>query len=281
MVQKNFEVHYIAAAQDGEELSWLEKYYLQYYKIPNEKFYNMNLATSDSEQSDYYNKNNIRGVNLKNIICFNYKTFEQTVFNNITQFCNERGVSRGCMFNVISGQRLTHKDYIFWYEDFPISNDAINWILNYKNKTSYKTKYIKIDEVKNELNDCYKRATNKNREFKFNGYFIEDNKEVEVEWDLIKSSFSLLTEREGAKPIESKGIEDYKVNTTKDDKFEQKRDTEYMLYNSDITLYFNYDEINNLTKLYPDINPRLLRQAINRKQKTVMNRKYNLKILGV
>ena len=36
--------------------------------------------------------------------------------------------------------------------------------------------------------------------------------------------------------------------------------------------------INILTKIYPDINPRLLRQAINRKQKTVMSKKYKLKI---
>ena len=64
-----------------------------------------------------------------------------------------------------------------------------------------------------------------------------------------------------------------------DDKFEKLRDTEYIISNDIISLYFNYDEINILTKIYTDINPRLLRQAINRKQKTVMNKKYSLTIL--
>ena len=45
------------------------------------------------------------------------------------------------------------------------------------------------------------------------------------------------------------------------------------------TLWTNYDEINNLTKIYSDISPRLLKQAINRKQKTVMNKKYSLTVL--
>lgn len=53
----------------------------------------------------------------------------------------------------------------------------------------------------------------------------------------------------------------------------------YILLNDSIKLYFNYDEINNLTKIYSDINPRFLRQAINRGQKTVMNKKYSLTIL--
>ena len=71
------------------------------------------------------------------------------------------------------------------------------------------------------------------------------------------------------------------INIEKDDKFEKERDVEYILSNNSIKLYFNYDEINNLTKMYSDINPRLLRQAINRGQKTVMNRKYSLIILRV
>ena len=174
----NFSVHYIAVARDGDELSWLEKYYLKYYGIPNSNFYNMNLATSNSDQSDYYNKNNLNGVNLKNIICYNFKNNETKIFNNITKFCKDNNFSRGCIFNVISGQRLTHKDCLFWYEDYPISNDAINWILNYKTRTNYKTKYIKIDEVKNELNSCYKKATNKNKDFSFNGFYIESGKEI-------------------------------------------------------------------------------------------------------
>lgn len=61
----------------------------------------------------------------------------------------------------------------------------------------------------------------------------------------------------------------------------KERDVEYILSNNSIKLYFNYDEINNLTKMYSDINPRLLRQAINRGQKTVMNKKYSLTILRV
>lgn len=275
--KRNFSIHYLATAQDGNELSWLEKYYLKYYNIPNDKFYNKNLATSNSEQSEYFNKNNSKGVNLKNIICFNYKTLEQIVFNNLTQFCKNNGLSRGCVFNVLSGQRITHKDFVFWYEDCPISDDAINWIINYKMKTNYKTKYIKISEVKEELNACYKKIYNK-KEYEFKGYLIEDNKEVEVQWDLIKRYTEPLTEREGELPFEEKRIENYKIISEIDNKFEKPRECEYALVNSDKTLYFNYDEINNLTKIYSDISPRLLRQAINRKQKTVMNKKYKLKI---
>ena len=52
------------------------------------------------------------------------------------------------------------------------------------------------------------------------------------------------------------------INIEKDDKFEKERDTEYILL--------------NLTKIYPDISPRLLRQTINRSQKTVVNKKYSL-----
>ena len=275
--KRNFSIHYLATAQDGNELSWLEKYYLKYYNIPNDTFYNKNLATSNSEQSDYYNKNNLKGVNLKNIICFNYKTFEQIVFNNLTQFCKNYGLSRGCVFNVLSGQRTSHKDFIFWYEDCPISDDAINWIINYKMKTAYKTKYIKISEVKEELNACYKKICNK-KEYEFKGYLIEDNKEVKVQWDLITKYTEPLIEREGNSPSEEKRTENYKITSEIDNKFEKPRECEYALVNSDKILYFNYDEINILTKIYPDINPRLLRQAINRKQKTVMSKKYKLKI---
>lgn len=276
--REKFSIHYLAAAQDGEELSWLEKYYLKYYNIPNEYFYNMNLATSNSEQSDYYNKNNLKGVNLKNIICYNYVENITRVFNNITNFCNENNFSRGCIFNVISGQRLTHKDCIFWYEDFPISNDALNWILNYKLKTNYKTKYVKIQEVKSELNMLYKKATNKNRDFVFNGFYIEDGKEVHVQWDLIKELHTSLTSRDGNSPNKVKIIKNPIIDKTIDNKFEKPRDTQYILKNDNITLYFNYDEINQLSKLYNDINPKLLRQAITRKQKTVMNKKYLLQI---
>lgn len=275
--KRNFSIHYLAVAQDSNELSWLEKYYLKYYNIPNDKFYNKNLATSNSEQSKYFNKNNPKGVNLKNIICFNYKTLEQVMFNNLTQFCKNNGLSRGCVFNVLSGQRISHKNFVFWYADCPISDDAINWIINYKMKTAYKTKYIKINEVKEELNACYKRIYNK-KEYEFKGYLIEDNKEVEVQWDLIKKYTEVLTDKEGEVPIEERRINDYKINSEIDNKFEEPRECEYALINSDKILYFNYDEINNLTKIYPDINPRLLRQAINRSQKTVMNKKYKLKI---
>ena len=279
--RNNFSLHYIAAAQDGEELSWLEKYYLKHYKIPNSDFYNINLATSNSEQSEYYNKNNLKGVNLKNIVCYNIKDNITKIFNNITQFCNDNNFSRGCIFNVISGQRLTHKDCVFWYEDCPISGDALNWILNYKNKTNYKTKYIKIEEVKTELNSGYKKVTNKNRNFSFNGFCIESGKEVPVQWELIQKNHFYLNQRDGNFPIEEKIISNPIINIEKDDKFEKERDVEYILSNNSIKLYFNYDEINNLTKIYSDINPRLLRQAINRRQKTVMNKKYSLTILRV
>lgn len=278
--RENFSIYYLASAQDGDELSWLEKYYLKYYHIPNEHFYNMNLATSNSEQSNYFNQNNSKGINLKNIICYDYKNNITKVFNNITQFCTENDYSRGCIFNVISGQRLTHKDCIFWYENYPISSDAMNWILNYKLKTNYQTKYIKIEEVKKELNELYKKATNKDRTFCFKGYYIEDDQEVEVQWDLIKQNHFCPTKQEGNKPIESKIILNPEINRTKDNKFEQKRDTDFRLSNNNITLYFNYNEINQLTKIYNDISPKLLRQAINRKQKTVMSKKYNLFIEG-
>ena len=277
--RKNFSLHYIASAQDGTELSWLEKYYLKYYNIPNSNFYNVNLATSNSEQSDYYNKNNLKGVNLKNIICYNLNNNTAKVFNNITQFCKDNNLSRGCIFNVISGQRLTHKNCLFWYEDCPISNDAINWILNYKKKTNYKTKYIKIEEIKQELNSCYKKMTNKERDFVFKGFYIESGQEVEVQWDLIQKSHFYLTQQEGNQPIKEQIVDNPIINTAKDDKFEKERDVEYILFDNNKKLYFNYDEINNLTKIYPDINPRLLRQAINRSQKTVMNKKYSLIIL--
>lgn len=278
--RENFSIYYLASAQDGDELSWLEKYYLKYYHIPNEHFYNMNLATSNSEQSNYFNQNNLKGTNLKNIICYDYKNNITKIFNNITQFCTENNYSRGCIFNVISGQRLTHKDCIFWYENYPISSDAMNWILNYKLKTNYRTKYIKIEEVKKELNELYKKATNKDRNFYFKGFYIEDNQEVEVQWDLIEQNHFYPTRQEGNKPIESKIILNPEIDKTKDNKFEQKRDTEFKLSNDNITLYFNYDEINQLTKIYNDISPKLLRQAISRKQKTVMSKKYNLFIEG-
>ena len=274
----NFSLHYLAAASNGEELSWLEKYYLEYYKIPNQNFYNMNLATSNSEQSDYYNKNNLKGVNLKNIFCCDFKNNITKVFNNITQFCKDNNFSRGCIFNVISGQRLTHKNCMFWYEDYPISDDAFNWILNYKNKTNYKTKYIKIEEVKTELNNLYKKASNKDRIFSFNGFYIESGEEVNVQWEKIRTNHFFLTERNGKQPIKEQIISNPIINTEKDNKFEKIRDTKYILSNDIISLYFNYDEINILTKIYPDINPRLLRQAINRKQKTVMSKKFKLKI---
>lgn len=275
----NFTVHYLAAAQDGDELTWLEKYYLTHYNIPNDNFYNVNLATSNSDQSTYFNANNTKGTNLKDIICFNYKTMEQIVFNNLTQFCKDNGLSRGCVFNVMSGQRVTHKDYIFWYKDCPISQDAINWIINYKTKTTYKTKYIKIDEVKKELNECYKKMTNKNREYEFHGYLIESGQEVEVQWDLIKENMPLLSEQDGDTPIEPTKIENYVVEDEKDDKFEKPRDCEYIITDSEKSLYFNYDEINSLSKIYTDVNPHLLRQAIKRKQHTVMSRKYKLEIV--
>lgn len=274
---KNFTTHFLAAAQSSEELTFLEKYYLIYYKIPNEKFYNVNLATSNSEQSTYYNKNNTHGANLKNIICYNIKTGEQTVFNNITQFCAEHGFSRGCLFNVISGQRITHKDCIFWYKDYPISSDAINWILNYKNKTNYETKYVRIDEVKAELNLKYKQANHKLESFVFNGYYIEDGKELTIDWEALKNEHSSLLLKDGLVPQGEKKIENLEINTTQDSKFEDyRRDFTYILADGERQLYFNYDEINNLTKLYPEINPRLLRQAINRKQQTVMNKKFQI-----
>lgn len=274
--RENFSVHYLAAAKDGNELSWLEKYYLEYYKIPNPHFYNKNLATSNSDQSNYYNENNLRGVNLKNIVCYDLKKNITKVFNNLTQFCKDNNFSRGCIFNVLSGQRVTHKDCIFWYEEYPISTDALNWILNYKNKTSYKTKYIKIDEVKAELNGHYKEATNKIEKYSFNGYLIESGKEIEVQWDLISDNHFFPTEREGKSPVAEKIIENPIINTDKDDKFEKERQTQYMLSNENIKLYFNYDEINNLTKLYPEIDARILRQSIRRKQKTTMKKKYSI-----
>lgn len=277
--RENFSIHYLATAKNGEELSWLEKQYLQHYKIPNQNFYNINLATSSSEQSDYYNKNNLRGVNLKNIICYNFEENVTKVFNNITQFCNNNDFSRGCIFNVISGQRLIHKNCMFWYEDYPISSDAFNWILNYKKGTNYKTKYIKIEEVKEELNDLYKKATNKNQSFSFNGFYIEDGKEVEVQWEEIRNNHIFLIERDGKQPIKERIISNPIIRKEKDDKFEKIRNTEYMISNGKFNLYFNYDEINILTKIYPDINPRFLRQAINRKQKTVMDKKYSLTAL--
>lgn len=273
---ENFTVHFIATADSSEELTFLEKYYLIYYKIPNDDFYNVNLATSSSEQSNYYNKNNDNGVNLKNIICYNIKNNSQVVFNNITQFCRENGFSRGCLFNVMTGQRVTHKDCVFWYEDFPISKDALNWILNYKNKTAYKTKYFTIAEVKAEMKKNYDLANNKNQNFEFHGYYIEDGKEVNVDWDEMIENYQNLALRDGKAPIEATRIDDLQVEEVKDDKFEKERDTECILFNNEIKLYFNYDEINSLTKIYPDINPRLLRQAVNRGQKTVMSKKYSL-----
>ncbi len=278
---RSFSIHFLAAAQSSEELTFLEKYYLIYYKIPNEKFYNKSLATSSSEQSNYYNKNNTLGVNLKDIICYNYKDNSQIVFNNITQFCKDHGFSRGCVFNVMSGQRVSHKNCIFWYKDCPPSSDAINWIINYKNKTNYKTKYFRIDEVKAELKKCYDTANNKGGDFKFNGYYIEDNKELTIDWDELESNYQKLTLRDGEASKEEERIDDLKIDTEKDNKFEQERDTEYMLDDGVKRLYFNYDECNLLTALYPDINLRLLKQALRRGQKTVMNKKYKISYRGV
>ena len=276
---KNFSIHYIASAASSEELTFLEKYYLIYYKIPNEKFYNVNLATNSSGQSDYFNKNNLKGTNTRNIICYDIKNNIQTVFNNMTQFCKEKDFGRGNIFNVLSGQRITHKDCVFWYENHPLSQDAINWILNYKNKTNYKTKYFNIKQVKEEMNTCYKIENNKISDFTFNGYYIEDNKEIEIDWEEIDREYQTTIERDGKMPQEPKIIGELNINTEKDNKFELERDVEYILFNDNIKLYLNYDEINNLTKIYSDINPRLLRQAINRRQKTVMNKKYLLTIL--
>lgn len=273
---QNFTTHYIAAAKSSEELTQLEKYYLIYYKIPNDLFYNINLATSNSEQSEYFNNSNKNGINLKDIICYNIKTKETMVFNNITNFCRDHNMTRGCVFNVMSGQRVTHKDCVFWYKDYPISSDALNWILNYKLGTNYKTKYVKINEVKDELSMHYKKAQNKIEAFEFNGYYIEDNKEVAVEWDEINKLTNLL-DREGDAPIEEQLIPTIEVNKNIDNKFENpNRPHEYILDGKEKSLYFNYDEINAMSKIYLDITPKLIRQAISRKQKTVMNKKYNL-----
>lgn len=278
---RNFTVHFLAEANSSEELTQLEKAYLIYYKIPNEKFYNINLATSNSEQSNYFNKDNLYGTNLKDIICYNTKTQETIVFNNTTQFCKSHGFSRGCMFNVISGQRVTHKDCVFWYKDYPISSDALNWIINYKLKKGYKTKYIKIDEVKNELNQCYKLAQNKIEAFEFHGYYIEDNKEIEIDWDKLKKEYSILTLRDGKAPIKEKVIESIQLNNEKDNKFEDnERDYDYILTNNEKTLYFKYEEIHDLCQIYTDLSAKLIRQAIRRNQKTVMNKKYNLIIIA-
>jgi len=276
---KNFSIHFLAEANSSEELTQLEKYYLIYYKIPNENFYNINLATSNSEQSNYFNKNNKKGTNLRDIICYNIKTKETYVFNNLIQFCREHGFSRGCIFNVMSGQRVTHKDCVFWYSDYPISSDALNWIINYKLKTTYKTKYIKIAEVKEELSNCYKKAQNKLEKFEFHGYYIEDNKEIKIDWKELEK-FQSLIYRDGESPKPEKVIDTVELNTEDDKKFEDiTRPHEYVLVSKDHTLYFSYNEINNLTKIYTDLSARLVRQAINRKQKTVMNRKYQLIIL--
>jgi hypothetical protein len=274
---KNFSIHFLAAAQSSEELTRLEKYYLTYYKIPNEKFYNKNLATSNSDQSNYYNKNNQKGINLRDVICYNLKDNSLTIFNNFTAFCKEHNMIRGNIFNVISGQRITHKDCIFWYKDYPLSEDGINWIVNYKNKTNYKTKYIKIDEVKEELKSNYNLANNKDIDFKFNGYYIEDNKELTLNWEEINSEeIERLIDKEGTAPKEEETIGKLELNKEIDNKFELPRDSEFVIVGNGKTLYFNYDEINILTKLYTDINPRILRQALNRKQRTVMNKQYSI-----
>ena len=278
---ENFSIHLLAEAKDGEELTFLEKFYLMYYKIPNEKFYNVNLATSNSGQVEYFNKNNAHGANLKDIVCFNIKDNSQIVFSNMTEFCKEHKMTRGCVFNVMTGQRLTHKDCIFWYKDFPLSDDGLNWILNYKNKTHYQTKYFKIDEVKAELNYLYRLANNKLESFTFHGYFIEDGKEIEFNLDKMRkecpsSGPSIYGD---AAPRKETKIEDRVINTTVDTKFEQERDTEYKIVSSERTLYFNYDEILLLENLYPDINIRLLRQALNRGQKSVMSGEYNIHYL--
>lgn len=273
-----FSIHFLAAACDGEELTWLEKYYLKYYCIPNPLFYNVNQATSNSQQSEYFNMNNKAGVNLKTIVCYNYKTKETKTFDNITQFCQNNGFVRGCVFNVISGQRVSHKDCIFWYKDNPISSDALNWIINYKTKTHYKTRYFKIEEVKEELNKKYKEMSNKTREYEFHGYYIESGQEIDVPWEKLKQCYlhdSLS--REGKAPLPEIEVETIQLNTEYDNKFEQERDCEYILFNDEKTLYFNYDEIRALTQIYSDVDARLLRQAIRRGQKTVMNEKYCLK----
>lgn len=278
--RENFSIHYLAKATNGDELSWLEKFYLKHYNIPNEMFYNINLATSNSEQSCYYNSKNLKGVNLKNIIAYNLKENKAIMFNNITQFCKHYNLKRGNLFNVLSGSRLTHKDYTFWYEDYPLSSDGLNWILNYKKKTHYKTKYFSIKEVKDEMQSLYRESTRKNQKFHFNGFFIESGKEVKVQWKEISKNHSFLTSKPGKAPISEKIIS-FSNLKEKDNKFEKERNTKYQIYNDDLKLFFNYDEINLLTKLYPEISCKLLRQAIKRKQKTVMNKKFFLVFEGI
>lgn len=269
-----FSIHYIAAAKDGEELTQLEKYYLKYYNIPNQNFYNKKIISSNGEQSKYFNRNNIKGVNLKNIICYNYKTNITKVFNNIRQFCEDNNMIRGNVFNVLSGKRITHRDCILYYENNPLSDDAIKWILNYKTGTSYKTKYIAINEVKKEIENKYNKEMNKRKNFIFNGYYIESGKEIQVQWDLIKSNYKSLITNEGEAPIEEHIISNRILDLKPDNKFEMQRKTDYKISSDNLTLYFNYNEINNLSKIYKDINPILLRQAIKRNQKTVMNKKF-------
>ena len=277
---ENFTTHFLAAARDGEELSQFEKHLLKHYKIPNSEFYNKNLATSNGDQGDYFNKSNPAGANTRDIICYNIKTKETLVFNNIMTFCENYGFTRGCLFNVLSGQRITHKDCVFWYKDFPLSQDGLVYIMNYKFKTTFATKYKYIEEVKSELKELYDIAHNKTTIYPYTGYYIEDNKQLLIDFKKLKDEIPPLKHDETLIPKSVEKINSIDIKLTADDKFEIPRETEYILSNNNHELYFNYDEINSLGKIYQEINVRLLRQAISRKQHTVMSGKYNLKISG-
>lgn len=277
----NFSMHFIATAESGEELTRLEKYYLTHYKIPNEKFYNKNLATSNSNQGNYFNSDNIKGVNLNDIVCYNFKTKETIIFNNIAQFCKTKDFRSGNIYNVMSGQRITHKDCIFWYKAFPLSQDGLLWIINNKLKTTYYTKYTSIDEVRQEQKENYDKVQSKKMDFVFKGYYIEDNKEIIVDFDELRRQDYSNKLFENSTPKKEEIVESVDLGELRfNDRFEIERDTQYQLKNKDKTLYFNSDEISDLVAIYKDISIRILKQGISRLQYTVMSKKYKLAIRG-